>query len=79
MHLLPDVHQQLVVQEKSSEIVSGWLKLSAEPLNQGHQVDRASPETLFEKPKKDRLYGLPDVEAAHGQDGVDFITIFALR
>ena len=55
------------------------MKLPAEPLNQGHQVDSDAPESLFEKPQKDSSEELPDVEAAPGQDGVYFIAVFAFE
>ena len=52
---------------------------SAASLNQGHRVSKVAPESLFEKPKKDSSYELPDIEAAPGKDGVDFVALFALE
>lgn len=50
-----------------------------ESLNQGHQASSDASEPLFEKPQKDSSEELPDVEAAPGQDGVDFIAFFAFE
>ena len=47
--------------------------------SQGYPVGCDAPVPLFEKPQKDSSEELPDVEAASGQDGVDFIAFFALE
>ena len=52
---------------------------SVESLSQGHQVGNDALEPLFEKPQKDSSEELPDVEAAPGQDGVDFVAVFAFE
>ena len=45
--------------------------------SQGYPVGNNAPESLFEKPQKDRSEELPDVETTPGEDGVDFVAFFA--
>jgi hypothetical protein len=54
------------------------LVLPVEPLEHSHHVGNYVSELLFEKPQKDSSKELSDAEAASGQNGIDFITAFAL-